>query len=210
MILKWFSLILTMLLIVGCSSVDEQPGKSLDEGNDVESQDENDGSNDKGDVQQENKDGDGESTPVDSTGDVSSDSPSKTPPKNDIEDTPPKKDSEDVGSGEIVPSVTYTENNGVVEFAFEIKNNADYLVNYYFDTSQRYDYQIRNSDGEIVQSFSKGKTFSKLSGSEPIKPGGFLIYKVSINNLPKGNYTANFVLVATKNPLKASVKFTIN
>jgi hypothetical protein len=127
--------------------------------------------------------------------------------------TPPRQ--EDPGTvvqteGSFQPHLEYKESNGIVEFTFSVKNQTGHPFTYRFNTTQRYDYIIKNSNGEIIKQLSKEQTFKKLPAAEFIKPNGALLFKESIGPLPKGTYHATFVLTAKEWQPKETITFKID
>lgn len=107
------------------------------------------------------------------------------------------------------PTLTYVEKNGTVEFVFTVKNLTEHLLNYHFPTTKRYDYIIKNREGTFYKQFSKEQSFIKLPSTEPLKPHASFYYKETIGPLPKGSYTATFILTAKEAQPKATITFMI-
>jgi TolA-binding protein len=135
--------------------------------------------------------------------------------------TPPKLDGteqtlqelEDQGNATndeaLQPNLQYSQKDGQIEFTFSIKNQIGHLFTYHFSSTQRYDYIIKDANGNILRQLSKEQTFLKLPGSEPIQPNAELIFTELIDSLPKGTYFATFVLLAKEGKPKATLQFEI-
>ncbi|MEH7436131.1 BsuPI-related putative proteinase inhibitor [Neobacillus drentensis] len=137
------------------------------------------------------------------------------------QNTPPKSDDtaqttqewEDQGTTTndeaFQPTLQYLQKDGQIEFTFSIKNKIGHLFTYHFSSTQRYDYTIRDTNGNILRQLSKEQTYLKLPGSEPIQPNAELIFTELIDSLPKGTYYATFVLLAKEGKPKATLQFEV-
>ncbi|WP_159461969.1 BsuPI-related putative proteinase inhibitor [Salirhabdus sp. Marseille-P4669] len=108
-----------------------------------------------------------------------------------------------------VPTIDYTVKGNNTVLHFKVKNQMDNMFTFHFDSSQRYEYIVKDDDGNVVSQYSKSKKFTSLAGEEPVKPGGSLDYEVTINDLPKGKYHVMFVLTAKEMQPKTSISFIV-
>ena len=131
-----------------------------------------------------------------------------------IEASIPAKDDFDFQDGDknvlsmIEASISYTQEKDVLLFVFQITNNAKHPFTFHFDTTQQYTFTIRKADGEVVKEL-KMTTNKKLPSTLFLKPGGTVVYDVSVKKLPHGSYTINFVFPSKELTLKKSIDFSI-
>lgn len=97
-------------------------------------------------------------------------------------------------------------------YNFILKNQTQNVVNLEFNTSQRYDFEIKNKSGEQVHLFSSTATFLQALGTEEMIQGEELSYEININNLglENGEYTMEVWSVANTNEdYRTKVEFEI-
>lgn len=90
--------------------------------------------------------------------------------------------------------VTISQENTVYEFT--ITNENDSKKELSFTTSQRYEYELRNKENELIQRFSDGKAFMQVLGNEELAPGDKLSYELKLPPLEFGEYTLTAYSVA--------------
>src|SRR5262245_54826820 len=104
----------------------------------------------------------------------------------------------------------YTEGEPV-ELALQVVNRGPRPVTLQFRDSQRYDFLIRNAQGQEVWRWSANQMFAQMLGQETLPPdGGNLTYRVVARaTLRRGSYTITGVVPATDAQLSASLEVTI-
>lgn len=120
------------------------------------------------------------------------------------------KTQEGIVAGEMKPSLSIQQLNGGIDFTFSIKNQTEHIVTYSFNTSQTYEYLIKNANGEIVKQYSKGRMFAMHTSSVQVKQGESLTYHDQVEDLPKGSYTMTIWLTANEGHPKVSQSFEIH
>ncbi|WP_157967317.1 MULTISPECIES: BsuPI-related putative proteinase inhibitor [Paraliobacillus] len=108
----------------------------------------------------------------------------------------------------MVPIILYDEPNKTVTFT--ITNESTNMFTFHFASTRHFSYQIKNKDGQVVQESPKDNQSPKLPSTFPVKPGGHISYEVSIDMLPKGDYTIQFVLLAKEIQPKLMLEFHVN
>jgi hypothetical protein len=136
-------------------------------------------------------------------------SASKTPPKNDKGDIKNKPDISKDSAEKMTPSISYKQDGETIYFTFKVKNNLDQMFTYHFDTSQQFDYSIKDMDGKIVRNYSEDEKSTKLPGISQVKPGGAITFEVPVEDLAPGSYIINFVLTAKEIQPKTSLEFVV-
>ncbi len=81
-----------------------------------------------------------------------------------------------------------------------IRNTTADPVNLTFITSQTYDLEIRDAQGNVVYLWSKGKIFSQIAFTEAIQDEKDYIITAPLDNLPPGKYVAQGWLVVEGPP----------
>ncbi|MDY0395511.1 BsuPI-related putative proteinase inhibitor [Virgibacillus halophilus] len=112
-------------------------------------------------------------------------------------------------TGKIQTRVSSKQDDGTVHFVFHLKNESGKEKTFHFNTGQRFDFIIKDSQGKKIKQYSKGRIFTQALGEEKVKKGEELTYKAKIADLPKGKYTVTFWLTAQKEDLKASRTFEV-
>lgn len=119
------------------------------------------------------------------------------------------KGGQGIVAGEMM--ATMTQQSPLV-FNYQVKNQTEQEVTLKFTSSQRYDYSVKNKDGEEVFLFSSTAAFLQALGEVTIKQGETLAYTIDLNNLSleKGDYTLTIWMTPTGGPkYKAEQKFTV-
>lgn len=95
-------------------------------------------------------------------------------------------------------------------FKYTIKNETDKEQKLSYTTSQRYDYEIKNEDEEIIFKYSKERIFMQVLGDVILSPNEEKSYEISIPPLDEGKYT--LTVFATARHLaqsRKSIQFTV-
>jgi hypothetical protein len=108
--------------------------------------------------------------------------------------------------GSITSALSYDEKGLLV---FIIKNQLDKEQTLRFNTGQKYDYIIKNDNGEKIQQYSFGKLFKEMVMTEVIKPGEEKVYTAPLNKLKKGHYQAEFWLATSNANLRQTISFDV-
>lgn len=110
----------------------------------------------------------------------------------------------------IETSIDYSQKGDTIYFQFHLKNQSEKAKTYHFNTGQRFDYVIKNDDGEKVKQFSKGAMFTQVLGEETLKQGAIKTYKAKVADLTPGKYSIEIWLTAKEAQPKARATFTVN
>jgi hypothetical protein len=92
-----------------------------------------------------------------------------------------------------------------------VVNHSQQPVTLQFRDSQRYDFLIRNAQGQEVWHWSANQMFAQLLGQEILAPnGGALTYRVIVRaTLRRGSYTVTAVVPAIDTQMSARLEVTI-
>lgn len=112
-------------------------------------------------------------------------------------------------AGNMEPSLSIQQQNNGIVFTFTVKNQTEHVMTYNFNTSQTYDYIIKDAKGNIVKQYSKGRMFAQHTSTVHIKQGEALTYHDSVKNLPLGSYTMTIWLTANEGNPKVSQNFEL-
>jgi len=74
-------------------------------------------------------------------------------------------------------------------YAFTITNENDEEKELSFTTSQRYEYELRDQDDELIKRFSDDMAFMQVLEDIPLPPGEELSYELKLPSLEPGKYT---------------------
>ncbi len=98
-------------------------------------------------------------------------------------------------------SVVYSPGQPI-QLALVIENRGADPVTLQFFTAQRYDFEIRDSDGEVVWRWSDTMGFSQVLGTEVLQPGESRLYEAEFSGgLPVGTYEVFGTVIAQKGVL---------
>ncbi|WP_423408874.1 BsuPI-related putative proteinase inhibitor [Heyndrickxia sp. MSNUG] len=112
-------------------------------------------------------------------------------------------------AGEVAASLT---RQSPLVFQYEVKNQTEQEVTLEFTSSQRYDYSVKNKDGEEIFLFSSTAAFLQALGEVKIKQGETLSYVIDLKrlSLEKGDYTLTVWMTPTGGPkYKAEQEFSV-
>ena len=98
-----------------------------------------------------------------------------------------------------------------VDLTLQVVNRGPRPVTLKFRDSQRYDFLIRNAQGQEVWRWSANQMFAQMLGQETLSPdGGNLTYRVVARaTLRRGSYTVMGVVPAMDAQLSARLEVTI-
>jgi hypothetical protein len=124
-----------------------------------------------------------------------------------LKKTIPTKHSDSIKEN-IVSKIAYEVNGNEHHFTYEVKNHIDHDVTLPFNTSERFDYIVRDQKGKKITQFSDDKMYSMSLGEEVIKPSKSLKHKAIVNGLVKGTYEIEMWLTTSgKEKLKQTQVF---
>ncbi len=103
------------------------------------------------------------------------------------------------GSLESEMNASLQETNPFV-FQYEVSNRTDKDITLDFSSSQRFDYSVKNDQGEQIYLFSSVTMFMAVLGEETIKQGETLSYEINLQelDLKEGNYSLSVWLTPTE------------
>jgi intracellular proteinase inhibitor BsuPI len=98
-----------------------------------------------------------------------------------------------------------------VELTLQVVNRGPRPVTLQFRDSQRYDFLIRNAQGQEVWRWSADQMFAQMLGQETLSPdGGNLTYRVVARaTLRRGSYTVMGVVPAIDAQMSALLEVTM-
>ncbi|GGE45201.1 hypothetical protein GCM10011391_25040 [Pullulanibacillus camelliae] len=94
-------------------------------------------------------------------------------------------------------------------FLFSIKNISDQALNLSFHTAQRFDYEIKDSQGRLVKKYSTGQMFAQVMDTISLKKGEVKQYKTIAQALSPGTYHLTMWLNDQAYKPRVSTLFTI-
>jgi Intracellular proteinase inhibitor len=98
-----------------------------------------------------------------------------------------------------------------LELTLEVVNRSPRPVTLQFRDSQRYDFLIRNAQGQEVWRWSAGQMFAQMLGEETLAPDGENLTYRTVKQLPlmRGSYTVIGVVPAMGAQMSARLQVTI-
>jgi len=112
----------------------------------------------------------------------------------------PDKDVEKQHPNKIIDEVEFTlivspidSSNETVNMELHIENKSAKVKRLTFNSAQKYDFHIINSDGEEVWRWSRGKSFIQIMEDIQVPAGVKIAFieKTSVKDLSSGIYTVN-------------------
>lgn len=95
-------------------------------------------------------------------------------------------------------------------YEFTITNESDEEKELSFTTSQRYEYELRDQNNELVKRFSDGMAFMQVLEDIELPPGESLSYELKLPELEPGSYTLTAYSVAKNlSGNQVHVEFTV-
>lgn len=111
-------------------------------------------------------------------------------------------------AGEMVQSIREI---GDYQFNLTIQNNTEQIQTLTFSSSQDYDYQIKDSSGEVLYTYSADKTFLQAIEEEILKQGERLEFQIdateALTYLEKGDYILEAWVTANDVSDKVTIEF---
>jgi copper(I)-binding protein len=117
--------------------------------------------------------------------------------ENENEEESTGEEAAEISNDEVVYAlnpVSISAENTVYEFT--ITNESDEDKELSFTTSQRYEYELRDQDNELVKRFSDDMAFMQVLEDINLPPGESLSYELKLPELEPGTYTLTAYSVA--------------
>lgn len=105
---------------------------------------------------------------------------------------------------------TSYEGDQPIQLQLVLENEGSEPVTLQFTTSQRYDFEIRNAEDELVWRWSDQMGFAQMLGSEIVEPGGRLRYAEEFSMaLDAGTYRVIGYITARDVDLRDELEVTV-
>jgi len=119
-----------------------------------------------------------------------------------------------VEESQLTVSLTTDETNyqagQPIQLYLVLENEGPEPLTLEFSSSQRYDFEIRNAEDELVWRWSDEMGFAQMLGSETVEPGGELHYEEEITQtLDSGSYRVIGYITARDVELKDEIDVVI-
>ncbi len=102
------------------------------------------------------------------------------------------------------------EGDQPIRLQLVLENEGSEPVTLQFTTAQRYDFEIRNAEGELVWRWSDEMGFAQMLGSEIVEPGGRLRYEEEFSMaLDAGTYRVIGYITARDVDLRDELEITV-
>lgn len=108
--------------------------------------------------------------------------------------------------------VTYEEKGNEHHFLYEVQNHSEKDIVFHFNSGERFDYILRDQDGNKISQLSDDAMSIMALGEERLIPGDILSHKAVINatELKKGKYEIEMWLTTSdKNTYNQTVQFEV-
>ncbi|RXT07035.1 BsuPI-related putative proteinase inhibitor [Ammoniphilus sp. CFH 90114] len=113
-------------------------------------------------------------------------------------------------AGSLETTISHDVNkDGSIDFKFVLKNQTEREMTLSFSSGQRFDYNIRNAQGDVVKNYAADKLFIQALGEKVLKQGEEWIITDQADSLPKGEYTIEFWITSKEEQAKQNYTFTI-
>lgn len=117
-------------------------------------------------------------------------------------------------AGELTPNII-TVDNEIGKYIFSIQNNKTEDVKIEMKSSQEYDFHIKDTEGNILHTYSANKSFLMMISEEVLIPGEKMEFSIDLAeylpSLNAGTYTIEiWPAVVGLEDIKTSVKFNYN
>ncbi len=120
-----------------------------------------------------------------------------------------KEGNMETGQGEVI---SHIQEVSPLLFQYHVINETGKDITLDFTSSQRFDYSIKNSNGEVVFLFSSVTSFLQVVGKEVLSGGDQLSYDINVKDveLSRGKYTLTaWMTPKTGKAYSASVTFSV-
>jgi len=117
----------------------------------------------------------------------------------------------EIVAGKLESTISHTTNkDGSVDFKFVVKNQTEQPVTLNFNNGQRFNYEIRNEDGNVVKRYDIDKLFIAALGKKVLVQGEEWVLKDQLHDLAKGKtYTMDFWITSNEYHEKQTYTFTL-
>lgn len=102
------------------------------------------------------------------------------------------------------------DNSNKVNVSFGVKNQTRETQELVFTSGQRFDYQLKDDKGKILEHYSIDKIFIQVIETISLKPGDELRFDEVFEDLPAGEYSFEFWITAKDKDLRAKATFSID
>ncbi len=95
----------------------------------------------------------------------------------------------------------------IITIKLKVFNYSAETINFYFNSSQRYDFIIENDEGNEIWCWSEGRIFAQMLGEEILGPSNpEVIYTAEYKGkLSPGYYKVTGIFVAQEKPMSGSI-----
>lgn len=114
-----------------------------------------------------------------------------------------------IAAGNIQTWITVKQKGKDMYFTFHLKNQTKHVKTFHFMTGQRFDYIIKNEQGDKIKQYSHNQMFTQMVGQQKLKQAEELTYKDKVSGLSPGKYTITFWLTAKSEQPKATKTFEV-
>jgi hypothetical protein len=117
--------------------------------------------------------------------------------ENVLEKKPTQNQEEDLSNngnrgivaGKIEPSVANLSGEGSkISFTYELKNQTEKVVELSFNTSQKFDYVLKDQSGKVIKFYSENKDFLQVISKISLKQGEVYKIPITIEDVKPGKY----------------------
>jgi hypothetical protein len=120
--------------------------------------------------------------------------------------------SKGIVAGQLTPSLEKVIENGKLVYVFSIKNDKEQEAVLNYSSSQTYEYQIKDSKGTVLYTYSMDKMFMQSISEQTLKQGEEVEFRIDlsedIKNLQPGTYQLEVWSTATdREAVKATTEF---
>ncbi|MBM7680743.1 hypothetical protein JOD43_000907 [Pullulanibacillus pueri] len=99
--------------------------------------------------------------------------------------------------------------NGIKLF-FTLKNTTEDAITYTFNTSQRFEVEVKNSEGTTVYRYSTHRMFTQVLGKLNLDKNEEKTFEATVTPLKPGDYIIRVWLTANEDQPEARSHFSIN
>ncbi|HET7628531.1 MAG TPA: BsuPI-related putative proteinase inhibitor, partial [Bacillales bacterium] len=83
-------------------------------------------------------------------------------------------------AGEIQTWIDWNQQGDTVKFTFHLKNQTEHVQTFTFPTGQRFDFVIKNEQGQKVKQYSEGRMFTQMVGEVTLKQAEEISYDAEV------------------------------
>ena len=113
--------------------------------------------------------------------------------ENDNLTTGSNNENKGIVAGAVVPSLMKNEALGTHHYIFQLKNDTEKDVTLTMNSSQLFDYQLTDENGDVLYKDSDNKMYTQMLHENLLKPGETLDMEIDVSeglaSLPNGEYT---------------------